>query len=164
MKAADWFKYHFCIALPPEPRGNLRESDFICPQAFGRNTWTDEEMPAAMKYLRIEIENDLTGHQDEAFAYLQSTNFDPGSVNVSLAKECIAIAEKLMARNKKPWIIGQWEVIFALATLKETMEWYQKYKSFTISIWPPSSGDYLQTRGLLMEARALAVMRGLKKP
>lgn len=103
--------------------------------------------------------------QDQAMDRLAKINFDPGMVNISLAKGCYHLARRLKENGKKPWVIGQWEVIFALATADEEMaSWYKENREFIIAIWPPLSGEYLGTRGLLFEAKKIACSFGLKNP
>lgn len=161
----DLLRYHFLVWLPPTPQGDLAEADFICPQAFGRNTWTDKEMPGAMAKLRQEVGSDLNLEQDAALRKLLKIGFDPGSVNVSLAKGCHYFAKKMEELGKKPWVIGQWEVIFALATAnKEMAAWYTKNREYVIAIWPSTSAEYLGTKGLLHEAFVIAYKNYLYRP
>ena len=159
MNFIEWIKYHFFIWLIPEPQGKISDADFVCPQAFGRNTWTDKEITEAMAKLFSEIGS---RDQDKAMEKLAKINFDPGLVNIFLARKCYALAKELQRSGKEPWIIGQWEVIFALIATER--EWYKQNRDFVIAIWPPLSGEYLGTRGLLFEAKEIARSFGLKHP
>lgn len=165
MNIPGWFRYHFFIGLPPSPQGSTAKVDFICPQAFGRNVWTDIEMPSAMAMLRQQVVLDLNSSQDVAIEKLIKLGFHPGSVNDSLAKGCYEIGQQMQRIGKIPWIIGQWEVIFSLATSNQEMAaWYEKNKKCIIAIWPPLSGEYLTTRSMLFEARNIAKRYGLLHP
>jgi len=160
MNFIEWIKYHFFVWLIPKPQGKTGDADFVCPQAFGRNTWTDEEIAEEM----AKLFNDLGGSrdQDRAMEKLAEINFDPGIVNIFLARECYTLAKELKRNGKKPWIIGQWEVIFALIATER--EWYKQNRFFIIAILPKLSGEYLGTRGLLFEAKEIARSFGLKHP
>ena len=163
MNFVEWLKYHFLIWLIPGPQGKIADADFVCPQAFGRNTWTDKEISGAMAKLFRGI--DSSKEQDQAMDRLAKINFDPGIVNISLAKGCYHLARRLKENGKNPWIIGQWEVIFALATADEEMaSWYKENREFIVAIWPPLSGEYLNTRGMLFIAKEIARKHRLRYP
>lgn len=165
MDIPNWFRYHFKISAPPSRRGSVVDASFICPQAFGRSTWTDKEIGDVMREIIFEVgSTNLSLRQDEAFNSLKSKDFNPGNVNVSLAIECKRLGKILKSAGKSPWIIGQWEVIYALAKWEsELARWYDANRKFIIAIWPPLSGEYLMTRGMLFEARKIASLYGLTK-
>lgn len=121
----------------------LHRADFICPQAFGRNAYSDKEVGAIVNTAREKL-----CHDDIAtFEWLKSQKFDPGLPNVLLADMCFGLSDAL----DKP-IFGQWEVMYEIYL--DHPGWYENRKDRLIAIWPPTEG-YLATRGLFLEARRI---------
>lgn len=139
--------------LLPEPFGlwkaaDTQAADFICPQAFGRNTYSDKAV-GRVAIMRKCLENDI-----ETFELLKTEKFDAGSPNTRLAHLCHNLA------FDKP-IIGQWEVMHELYC--SFPEWYKMHQKDLFTIWPPDEG-YLATRGLLLKAHAIATEYRWKIP
>ena len=125
--------------------GSNQKFDFICPQAFGRNTWLDSEVGRI-----AEGRRDESDHDDLAiFESLEGDDFDPGRPNWLLAEQCV----RLWLQHNVP-IIGQWEVLYAVWQLNKVA--YREHRELFCAIWP-SSCEYLGTRGMLLEAWRIAL-------
>jgi hypothetical protein len=141
------FDYFLKPEVLTRSRGNIDKEAIICPQAFGRNTWTDEEVSQKLQAL---FQKGLSAEQKlndlARFKRLDSVDFDPGKVNHQLAETCYRLSYE--EGNTLPqFIIGQWEVLYAV--YKIDPKWYELFWSFHQAIWPPEDGSYLTTRGLL---------------
>lgn len=141
--------------LPEEFTRWITESphraDFICPQAFGRNTYSDHGVGAIINTAR-ETRSDI-----EMFEQLRHWGFDPGRPNYLIAEEVLDVIYQV---NWMP-VIGQWEVMYALWKLDSY--WYQTNINSLDVIWPPTEG-YLGTHGLFLEVKEIADKFGLKTP
>lgn len=142
--------------LLPEPFGcwkatDTLDADFICPQAFGRNTYSDKEVGP-----RVRTAREALGSDREAFEWLRLKRFDAGRPNTRLALLCHSLATAL----DRP-IIGQWEVMHELYC--NFPEWYKMHEKDLFTIWPPVKG-YLATRGLLLDTEEIAKEYGWKTP
>jgi hypothetical protein len=115
-----------------------------------------------MRDLRSKI--NLENSWFDAFQVLFEQGFDSGVVNLSLAWGCYILGERMLQIGKPPWIIGQWEVIYSLATRETTREWYWENRKNIIVIWPPASGKYISMRSLLLEAQGITKRLGLQNP
>lgn len=130
------------------------EADFICPQAFGRNTYSDKNVGATINTAR---ENN-SGSDIATFKWLQLMGFNPGRPNRILAFHCIRFAKG--GRPVRP-VIGQWEVLYAMWLYEP--DWYAKHEDIFVSIWPPIQG-YLGTRGMMLIVKDITETRGLYAP
>ncbi|OGI22434.1 MAG: hypothetical protein A2808_02945 [Candidatus Moranbacteria bacterium RIFCSPHIGHO2_01_FULL_55_24] len=147
------FDYFLKPEILANPRGKVLDADIICPQAFGRNTWADEEVAEQLSLLFGGREgSDLTDL--ERFYRLENAGFRPGSVNEHLARQCHKFAALRNKLDRPFFIIGQWEVLYAL--FKAEPKWYETHQGSVIAIWPPEDGSYLATRGMLQEAKKVA--------
>ena len=142
------FDYFFRPGVLVRQRGSMHHDDVICPQAFGRNTWTDEEVAGKLSDLFQEGPAAWQKLDDLArFRKLESVGFDPGEVNRQLAKYCYELSYR---DNTLPQtIVGQWEVLYAVYQINPL--WYINIWCNHHAIWPPVDGNYLSTRGLLEE-------------
>ncbi|NTW14401.1 MAG: hypothetical protein HGA31_05240 [Candidatus Moranbacteria bacterium] len=125
--------------------------DFIMPNGYGRNTYSNRETVTVVHRKRDELGDDIG-----MFEWLASEGFDPGKPNRSLAMMCDTECARTI-----PIIIGQWEVMYAL-WLENPIRYRRQIASF-ITIWPLKK-NYLATRGFLLEAKRVADVRGLKTP
>ena len=134
------------------------KSDFICPQAFGRNTFSDSEIG-----MLIYMTFDTSDSDIEKFRWLESLGFDPGRPNKMIAKRCIQTAKLvgLFTNTTTKPVIGQWEVLYAIWL--NDPHWYSRHRRQCIAVWPPIEG-YLTTHAMLLEVKTIAEKRGLKKP
>lgn len=137
------------------------EADYITPQAFGRNTFSDRGVGAIVCTALDHFIDDIT-----TFEWLKSQKFDPGCPNMMLGLRCIELAEFKLGNVSKPDasirpVIGQWEVLYAMYL--HNPEWYEQHRDALVVIWPPPE-DYLGTRGMLLEVREIAEKRSLTKP
>lgn len=125
------------------PRGNTIDAKIICPQAFGRNTWTNKEAAGRLQDLNLKEIDDIA-----RFNFLEKAGFDPGSVNRNLAEQCFQLSTAGNPSRFRP-IVGQWEVLYAV--WKSYPDWYECNNSFHQALWPPTDRmhPYLSTRELL---------------
>jgi len=147
--------------LLPEPfqsswRGYSSEGDFICPQAFGRNTYSDRKVGMIVGSIIESLHNS----QIDTFRALFSRGFDPGTPNKALALRCLELAKASPMTGPRP-VIGQWEVLYAMWEIDQ--KWYEDHEKMLCSIWPPIQG-YLGTRGMLLIVRDIADTHSLKMP
>jgi hypothetical protein len=141
------------------------QAEFICPQAFGRNTYSDEHVGLAIHEMQMDCNHDTIA----TFKQLKSQGFNPGQPNRILARRCIGLATArrlfvftLGGIKATPLpVIGQWEVLYAMWFYEPDL--YAKYQDALIPIWPPLS-EYLGTRGMMWAARDIAEAHGLKVP
>ncbi|MBP5993803.1 MAG: hypothetical protein KA731_02740 [Candidatus Moranbacteria bacterium] len=149
------------MLLPHSPAMDLaikdstvQEADFICPQGFGRNMYSDKNVGAIVGTARKNAGNDIA-----AFEWLQLMGFNPGRPNKMLALYCIRLSKK--EPSSACPVIGQWEVLYAMWLYEP--DWYQKYQDIFIPIWPPRVG-YLGTRGMMLVVKDIAGGRNLHAP
>lgn len=135
--------------LPEDPH----RADFICPAAFGRNTWSDTAVGAIIHTAREEL---CHGDDIATFEWLKSKKFNPGLPNALLADTCFASAHD----SEKP-IIGQWEVLYEI--YHRWPKWYQDHKDRLFAVWPPKEGP-LRTRDLFLETKKIADGHRRKTP
>jgi hypothetical protein len=139
-------------------RPRISDGDFISPQAFGRNTFTDEEVGMAIGVIRDARD----GQTIATFRELQSRGFEPGNVNITLGIRCLELAQRDWWANHGPCpVVGQWEVLYVMWLYDPT--WYEKNQNILIPIWPPLKG-YLGTRGMLLAVKEIAEARDLNNP
>lgn len=131
--------------------GSPLRADFICSQAFGRNTYCDRDVGTIVNTARERFVDDIT-----TFEWLRSQNFNPGQPNMLIADLCENLANTLGSP-----IIGQWEVMYDLYCSIPT--WYIGRKDHLIAIWPPDEGC-LGTRELFLETKRIADEHGWKTP
>ncbi|MBI2439239.1 MAG: hypothetical protein HYV45_01400 [Candidatus Moranbacteria bacterium] len=141
-------------------RAYASEADFICPQAFGRNTYSDKEVGTVVNSII-----DLSDNVVDRFVRLGARGFDPGHPNKILALRSIRFAKLIHpffdnTDTIRP-VIGQWEVLYAMWLYEP--DWYAKHQNLLTPIWPPII-DYLTTHGVFRIAKDIADGHGLKKP
>ncbi len=160
----------------PEPfysnwHHHLETGDFLCPQAFGRNTYEDEEIGVIIR----KIYDHFEGNPIAIFEELRTRGFDPGQPNRILARRCIELAsisvpvrtafDQDVEIQSSPRVflpvIGQWEVLYAM--WHEKPAWYARNQGLLTPIWPPLK-DYLGTRGMLLIVKDLAAEHLLRMP
>lgn len=127
-----------------------KQHDFITPQAYGRNTFSDRELRI------IRVKRDEHANDTAMFRWLASRRFDPGKPNEVIASHCT----NLTKLSGKP-VIGQWEVMFAL--WRKNSEWYEIHSESLFAIWPSQEGSQ-KTKGLLEEVKNTAKDIGLSHP
>lgn len=144
---------HFLLpeSFDRSKRAGLYQTDFICPQAFGRNTFSDRGVGAIVNTARERFVDDIT-----TFEWLRSQNFHPGQPNMLIADLCENLANALGSP-----IIGQWEVMYDLYC--NMPAWYIRRKDHLIAIWPPTEG-YLTTRELFLAVKDAAGKHGWRTP
>lgn len=160
-----WFlPVSFWYACPGYPS----QADFICPQAFGRNTYSDEDVGMYLAALREAAKGD----QIAVFQELHARGFDPGEPNRMLALRCIELAKtpevffdqdqegRPRYTELRP-VIGQWEVLYAMWRYEPG--WYRANEAVFLPIWPPVQG-YMGTRGMLLAVKEVADSNGLDMP
>ena len=81
-------------------------ADFICPQALGRNTYSDSAVGAIVNPVRAEL---CDSDNITTFEWLKLQQFDPGYPNRLLAEYCHSEATVDLRRNPKDIIpvVGQ---------------------------------------------------------
>lgn len=132
--------------------GNEAEADCIWVQAFGRNTYPDQDLGATLVALR----QDAAKLRQDPFVLLQRFGFDPGQSNRALAKEAIRLVTTLHIP-----VQAQWEVAFAMYELAPV--WYAVYRCMVDCVWPPASG-YFATFHVKMACAALSRARRRNRP
>lgn len=147
-------------------QGYDSEADFICPQGFGRNTYSDKRVVAIVGTARENFGDDIA-----TFEWLRSKGFDPGRPNRQLAARCI-----LLTRPIPPYfddvgvvqeyplvypVIGQWEVLYAMWAYEP--DWYMKHRDEFTAIWP-SPESYSSTHDMLRIAKDIAEGHCLRTP
>lgn len=161
-----WFlPESFCRAIG---KAYSDQVDFICPQAFGRNTFSNDDVGAIVNTAHKKL---CDSHDIDTFEWLKSRNFDPGRPNRILALRCIRLAKALKSSIWGTYchripplitpVIGQWEVLCAM-WLSEP-DWYMEHQEILTPIWPPAQG-YLGTRDMLLIVKKLADTCELKTP
>ncbi|HYE22449.1 MAG TPA: hypothetical protein VD998_02560, partial [Verrucomicrobiae bacterium] len=112
--------------LPVAPKiGDPRDADSILSQAYGRNDYTDEELPDIIAEVRA-----LGMHNDHmTMGVLKQRGFRPGVPNLALADRCITLA-KLYGLP----IYAQWEVAYGIFDLDP--DWYFQNKERITALWP----------------------------
>lgn len=154
----------------PEPfwgssHGYPIDTDFICLQAFGRNSCADENLP------HIRETRDSTGNDIAMFQWLRSSQFDPGGPNTLLAIRCIKLAKlgrfffdkknRSEASDVVRPVIGQWEILYAMYL--EEPDWYQENEQRLFPLWPPAQESF-NTRVLMLIAKDIAESHDLYNP
>ena len=129
----------------------ISDNDCIFIQAFGRNTWTDEQLLGFLKDNQARRSND-------PMRALQRDGFDPGRSNRDLAR----IAWMLFL-NRPVNIFAQWEVAYAMWEENPTV--YDKLLGGTglmHVLWP--RGSYYPTWIVKQDSIGLAAELGLMHP
>ncbi len=132
------------------------QAEFICPQAFGRNTYSDKNV-CTVRRERNAISNDIA-----TFEWLKIRHFDPGQPNQILAQRCIRLAKYNAPKHLviRP-IIGQWEVLYAMWLIEPN--WYAEHQEILFPIWPPIAGKWT-TRAMMLTAFSIAEAHCLRIP
>jgi hypothetical protein len=148
-------KLFACYLLPFLPCcpkiGNIEEGDCIWIQAFGRNSWPDEELGKIICDI-LKKSSSLS----EAFTFIRYLGFDPGSVNKALSKHAVSLAK----RYEVP-ISGQWENIYCI--WESDLEWFLDNQNEIDCLWPPELG-YYATWHVKLESRERMRARHRKRP
>ncbi len=136
----------------PELEGTY---DSIAVQAFGRVSYTDDEVGGKVNDL-LDWAKESAGrlYEHEAMQLLDENGFNPSLVNNFLAQEAINRHRRFPAP-----VYAQWENAFAM--YKTDKQWFEQQLAFhqLFICWPPRQG-YLATYGVLESAYKL----GSKKP
>jgi hypothetical protein len=143
-----WIRYFAVIPGLPAI-GDPEEADVLIIQAFGRNTYGDEELDIVRTIYERSGGNDAT-----AIEKLREVSFNPGIPNYDLAQEAQEIAD----RYDLP-IITQWEVAVAF-----NPEWYAVHKERIICIWPPGGTEYFTTWHVKTATWKIMKEKGWKTP
>lgn len=131
----------------------VQGADFICPQSFGRNMYSDKNVGSI-----IDTARENSGSDIATFKWLRSMGFNPGRPNEILAIRCTRFTKEGFPVRS---VIGQWEVLYAMWLFEP--DWYQKHQNMLVPIWPPSVG-YLGTRGMMLAVKDIAEAHGLCTP
>lgn len=143
------------------------QAEFICPQAFGRNTYTDERVGSVIGAMLESIKNPIG-----RFQWLKERGFDPGTPNRILAQRCIALAKFIRPFFDKSGtvrghaivhpVIGQWEVLYTMWLIEPS--WYAEHLDILIPIWPPVGKKKWSTRDMMLTAFEITEAHGLRIP
>jgi hypothetical protein len=101
-------------------------NDVVLAQAFGRNTFTDKELPQVRQMYEAAGCDDLVMWQA-----LSQAGFDPGWSNRALGN---AVAVRVMDGVPAMEAVVQWEVAYAL--WQRDPEAYQRFKHHVHTLWP----------------------------
>lgn len=137
-----WWRYAFQVPGLPAS-GDPRTAQVVAVQAFGRNTYTDNELVQVQEYYRQHGSDDLA-----TLNGLWANGFDPGEPNYRLADECSAIMVQYGVHA-----IVQWEIAAAMGPT-----WYRDHRDRIICIWPTNAiGKPFTTRDV--KVATVAIMR-----
>jgi hypothetical protein len=151
-----WWNY-FLLRIKAFFIGNPEEADCIVCLAFGRNTFTDNELPEISCFVRTS-ESD-----DDVFIDLKAKNFDPGIPNKKMAQEIIFLSEELSIP-----IIVQWEIAYSF--WRYNIEFWENNSHRITSIWPNTSiwpdeeKSSLNSRDVLEKTIEIMVKRDWNSP
>lgn len=119
----------------PLPETAIGRHDSVLVQAFGRNNFTDKELPT----VRGLYDREAAGDDMAMWGILDNIGFDAGASNQALAE---AVEERVMGPGQVMEAPIQWEVAYAL--WQRDPEAYGRYKNYIHSLWP-ESGFYPTT-------------------
>jgi hypothetical protein len=142
------------------------QAEFICPQAFGRNTYSDERVGSIIGAMLESIKDPI-----RRFEWLKERGFNPGQPNRILAQRCVKLAKfirpffdetgTVKGHNITHLVIGQWEVLYAMWLIEP--HWYADHQEILIPIWPPITGSWT-THAMMLTAFDIAEAHGLRVP
>ncbi len=124
-------------------------ADSIFVQAFGRDTYTDDELP--------EIADIRQSHatDTEALDELLAKSFVPGPSN-----EALALNTRRYIEEASVEAMAQWEVAAALR--QADRDWYERYSAAIHVLWP--QGQFYPTTEVKRDSIALLRERHLYAP
>ncbi|HLC95584.1 MAG TPA: hypothetical protein VJH89_03805 [Patescibacteria group bacterium] len=128
------------------------DADFICPQAFGRNTHKDKNIGEIVGHTQSHFKDDI-----KTFKWLQNDWFDPGHPNTLLGSRALVLAKEY----QKP-IIGQWEVMYCMYHIDPA--WYIEHQEHLIVIWPIPDDEGLSSFDVFVRAHNIGIKKRLRKP
>ena len=132
--------------------GTLEMMDCIFVQAFGRNTYKDDELGRELWTILNSCKQDVV----QAMTLLKYQGFDPGKSNRAMAH----FVMKLHKWFNVP-IITQWEVAFAMFELDSA--WYLEHSCNVDVIWPPEQGNFA-TWHVKVNSKQRMLTRGCSRP
>ncbi len=131
------------------PLTSFGVADAIFVQAFGRDTYTDAELPQ-VSALRQHHDTDK-----DALDELIETGFDPGPSNNKLAEYA-----KEYVEGQELEAMAQWEV--AAAMRQSDPEWYDRYDAAIHVLWPKTA--FYPTYDVKRDSIDILSQRGLYLP
>lgn len=139
--------------FPPDgwPKAPFGHNDVTLTQAFGRNTFTDADLPI-ISHNRKACDND-----EDMFEHLRGNErFDPGASNEALAE---IVAGQLLDPSVTIEQVMQWEVAFAL---------WQKYPALYADtregihvLWPEEGAKAYRTHEVKRDSVSVMEQKGL---
>jgi hypothetical protein len=148
----------YFLAVPGVPRllrryvskfdkDTARDSEWVLVQAFGRESYTNQELTAQLARICT------APHTLFRFAQLEKAGFRPGPANQKLARDC----ELLWSLNPSLVMELQWEVAYVLWSY-DKQQFTKRQRQVNV-IWP--EGDYFATFHVTQNAAADIRRRGL---
>jgi hypothetical protein len=138
--------------------GGLIGTDCIWGQAFGRNTFSDEELGVVINAIRSRVGMDDV----RTMVMLRHQGCDPGASNKALARHIHSISDRSRSTLRRPVpMMVQWEIAYALYL--EHPDWYRENQQHIDCIWPPATG-YFSTWHVQEQALQMMRKRGLNRP
>lgn len=126
--------------------------DSMLVQAFGRNSYTDNQLPMVQRLYRTEA-----GRSDlRMWDILQAEQFDPGASNRTLAA---AVKDRLESSGAIEPIL-QWEVAYALWEAAPGL--YARYQNYMHTLWP--KGTFYPTYEVKKDSVKIMDAFGLYNP
>ena len=153
---AMWFRFFwpFRAGVPAVGSNLLPYIDCIFVQAFGRGTWSDEELFQELMKVRSRANMNV---YDTFMILRDEVRFQPGLSNVALAQYVIWISR--LYPNAAYMI--QWEVAYAI--FEEDPDWFVDNMDMIDCIFPARE-DYFATYHVKEISRQLMIKRGGKLP
>ncbi len=140
-------------SFPPDkwPQATFGHNDVMLTQAFGRNTFSDSELPAVSRE-RLQCKTD-----EEMFAgFLSDEGFEPGLSNEALAD---VMAGQLSDPTVTIEQAVQWEVAYAL--WRKYPELYADAREAIHVLWPNSGAKAYRTYEVNHDSAGIMEQNGL---
>jgi hypothetical protein len=133
--------------------GNMLGVGMIMAQSFGRNTYSDDKLGEVLDSFRRKAKY----QSEDTFKILESSGFDPGDMNRSLAEELILAMEKYSIRIA----VLQWEIGYAVWVKRP--DFFQKKEKYFEIVWPEIGQKYMSSLAVIKQAANLTKRWGGKK-
>src|SRR5688572_5920443 len=141
-----WLRYFMVWPGHPGDR-EISQGDVLIALAFGRNSWSDEEVQLTCDYRD-------TYPSDSPLERIRVRGFSPGQPNRELAQA----AQQVVDRYEIPALV-QWEIGAALDP-----SWLASPRRHIACLWPDKVKSYFSTEDVLSQAYQLCQQHGLRRP
>lgn len=151
-RLARFGRYASCRMDSCMPVAGIDEPDSLLVQAFGRNSFTDSQLPEVVEMHRMQA-----GDDQAVWHILSEREFDPGLPNKLLAEVAF---EKVIQNPEVVESPMQWEVAYAL--WQKDPSAYDRYRNRIHTLWP--TGNFYPTYDVKADSLRVMDQLGLYNP